>query len=228
MSEPKKIIILGVGGNCIDILDTINDINESLRELPYVVKGFLDDDETKWGKDIQGIKVLGGLETAHKYPDNFFINGIVSPSYFYKKEDLIAKTHLSIEKFETIVHPSAHVSKLSQLGQGTVVFQHVTVNSGVKIGHHVMVLPNSVISHDCIIDDYATIASGVCVSGNVKIGRSCYIGSNSSIKENVVIHDNSLIGMGSVVLNDVPEKSIFAGLPAKFIRPIDQGKKGGE
>jgi len=228
MNISKKVIILGVGGNCVDILDIINDINASLGESLYIVAGFLDDDESKWGRDIHGIKVLGGLDTASRYSDCFYINGIVSPSCFDQKKVILAKTRLENEKFITIIHPSAHVSKLAQLGLGTVIFQNVTVNSGVKIGVHVLVLPNSVISHDVIIDDYATIASGVCVSGNVRVGKFCYLGSNSSIKENIVIGDSSLIGMGSVVLDDVASKSIFAGNPAKMLKSLDQVKKGEE
>ena len=32
MKETKKVIIFGTGGNSVDILDTINDINLSLKE----------------------------------------------------------------------------------------------------------------------------------------------------------------------------------------------------
>ena len=46
----KQIIILGTGGNCIDILDTINDINARLSSKKYECIGFLDDNEKKWGE----------------------------------------------------------------------------------------------------------------------------------------------------------------------------------
>jgi len=60
----KKIVILGIGGNCIDILDTINEINRAGNKQKYKCVGFLDDNKNKWNKTIYGIKVLGPLDYA--------------------------------------------------------------------------------------------------------------------------------------------------------------------
>jgi sugar O-acyltransferase (sialic acid O-acetyltransferase NeuD family) len=215
----KSIIILGTGGNCIDILDTINEIN--LIEKKYRVIGFLDDDKTKWGTNIYDIKVLGGLDSAIKYGHAFFINGIGSPNNFWEKEKIINKTGLGIDRFETIIHPKASVSKFSIIGKGTVILQQVTIASNVKIGNHVIVLANSVINHDDKIEDFVSIASGVCITGGVSLEKSCYIDSGSTIIGNIKIGKNSLVGMGSVVLKDVIAKSIVVGNPAKFLRSIN-------
>jgi len=214
----KKIIIFGTGGNCIDILDTINEIN--LIENRYKVVGFLDDDKSKWGTKLYGIEVLGGLESAIRYIDTFFVNGIGSPNNFWKKESIINKTGINIDRFETIIHPTASISKLSIIGKGAVILQNVTIASNVKIGNHVIILPNSVINHDDRVDDFVSIASGVCVAGGVYLQKSCYIGSGSTIIGNIKIGENSLIGMGSVVLKDVKNSSIVVGNPARFLRNI--------
>ena len=50
----KKIIILGVGGNCIDILDTVISINEKEDREVYSCMGFLDDDKETWEKLYKG------------------------------------------------------------------------------------------------------------------------------------------------------------------------------
>jgi sugar O-acyltransferase (sialic acid O-acetyltransferase NeuD family) len=213
----RQIVILGTGGNCIDILDTINDINAI--QLKYECVGFLDDNPDHWGQRIAGLPILGPLPTAKDLPPSYFIvNGIGSPQNFWKQESIIAKTKVGIERFETIIHPTAHVSKMANIGRGTVIFQNVTITSNVKIGDHVIILPNTVISHDDIIGDYSCIAGGVCISGLVTIGKSCYIGTNSSIKQNVSIGDFSLVGMNSAVLHDVPENNVVVGNPAKFLR----------
>ena len=180
--------------------------------------GFLDDNLSLKQKIICGIKVLGPLQLAERYPDACFVNGIGSPFNFWKKEEIIRKSRIPLERFEAIIHPSANVSKTARIGYGTVIFQNVTINSNVKIGHHVVVLPNSVISHDGIIENYTCIAAGVAISGKVKIGSLCYLGANSSIRGGLSVQKNSLIGMGSVVLTDVPENSVFVGNPAKFLR----------
>jgi sugar O-acyltransferase (sialic acid O-acetyltransferase NeuD family) len=214
----KKIIILGTGGNCIDILDTINCINDSKRVSSYECVGFLDDNQQNWGKEHFGVPVLGPLNSAQEYPDHFFINGIGSPLNFWKKKEIISKTNLPGERFETIIHPTASVSSMASLGYGVVVFQNVTITSNVKIGNHVIVLPNCVISHDDVLGDYTCIAGGVCISGGVTVGHSCYLGTNSAIIGNVNIGNYCLIGMGSIVLEKIADNLVVVGNPARFLR----------
>jgi sugar O-acyltransferase (sialic acid O-acetyltransferase NeuD family) len=214
----KKILVIGTGGNSIDILDCLNEINEARGETIYECLGFLDDDKNKWGKRLFGIPVLGPLTEGEKYKDCFFISGIGSPTSFLNKRSIIDTLKISIEKFETIVHPTASVSKMAKLGYGSVVFQQVTVTSGVHIGSHVVILPSTVVSHDDDIGDYTCIAGGVCISGDVRVGESCYIGTNATIRNGLIIGNRCLIGMGSVVLHDVPDDSVVVGNPARLLR----------
>lgn len=221
MSAAKELIILGTGGNCIDVLDTVLDLNDALSSPVYTCVGFLDDDQAKWASALQGLPVLGPIAAAVDYPKASFVNGIGSVTSFIAKESIIQRSGVEPERFITLVHPTASVSRMASLDHGTVVFQHVTVTSGAKLGKHVIVLPNSVISHDDVIGDYTCIAGAVAVSGNVTVGKSCYLGTNSCIMEGLTIGDRCLIGMGSIVRHDVQAGSVVAGNPARFLRWID-------
>ncbi len=214
----KKIIILGTGGNCLDILDTLNDINEARRQREYECVGFLDDDPQTWNQQLNGVLVLGALDTARQYPDCYLVNGIGSVRNFWAKREIIARTCAPRERFETIIHPTASISRTARLGCGVVVFPHVTIASHAVIDDHVIILPSSVISHDDRIGDYTCITSGVCISGGVVIGQACYLGTNASINSNIQIEDHCLVGMGSVVLSNVAANSVVVGNPARFLR----------
>lgn len=216
-----KVIIFGVGGNCIDILDSLYALNEARGTTAYECVGFLDDAEANWGRSIHGVEVLGALTNAKDHSDCMFINGIGSPSNFWRKSSIIARCGVSLDRFETIVHPSASVSRMSSLGRGVVVFQNVTIASNVTVGHHVTILPNSVLSHDVVIGNYTCIAGGTCISGGVLVGHSCYLGTNCSVVGNIRIGDYCQIGMGSVVLNNVPDKNVMVGNPAHFLKTIE-------
>ena len=222
MASPKKLIILGTGGNCVDILDAVNERNAYSKIPQYECIGFLDDDQQQWGKEIWGVQVLGPLESAPKYPDAYFVNGIGSERNFWKKAAIIAKTRVPLDRFETIVHPTASVSRMATLGKGVVVLQHVTIANQASIGNHVIILPNSVISHDVIIADYSCITGGVCISGLVTMGRNCYLGTKSSIIGGVKIGNSCLIGMGAVIRHNVPENSVMVGNPAKLLRKVQE------
>jgi len=213
-----RLVILGTAGNSIDILDLLESLHEQDRNGSYECVGFLDDAPELHRTQIRGIPILGPLAAARELPDCMFVNGIGSPNTFTKKAEIISRAGVPTDRFVTIVHPSASVSRTALLGRGTVIFPNVTIASNVRIGDHVIILSNSVINHDASIGDCVCITSGVCVSGGVTIGRSTYLGSNCSIIEQIAIGERCLVGMGSVVLNRVADNSIVVGNPARFLR----------
>ncbi len=64
---------------------------------------------------------------------------------------------------------------------------------------------------------YPADAAAVVVSENV------FIGARSIICKGVTIGRNAVIGAGSVVTRSVPENSVFAGVPAVFVRDLAIG-----
>lgn len=218
MTSAKKIIIIGAGGTSRDILDTINDINEHSGKTVFECLGFLDDDPLLHGKKLLGATVLGSMDKGKEYSDSFFVLGIGHVKNIFVKEDLMKRLNASLERFVTIIHPTADISKTAKIGIGSVLLRGVVVMSGVVIGNHVVIHPQAVISHDANIGDLSFIAPGASVGGSVKIGKNCFIGSNSCSREYLSIGDFSIIGMGSVILNDVPAESVYVGNPGKFVK----------
>ena len=51
------------------------------------------------------------------------------------------------------------------------------------------------------------------------IGNDVWIGDNVMIKAGITIGDGVVIGMGSVVTKDIPSYQIWAGNPARMIKP---------
>jgi len=54
----------------------------------------------------------------------------------------------------------------------------------------------------------------------IYIGKGVWIASRAIILAGVVIGDYSVIGAGSVVTRSVPERQLWAGNPAKFIKNL--------
>ncbi|MBI4336272.1 MAG: NeuD/PglB/VioB family sugar acetyltransferase [Chloroflexi bacterium] len=223
MSEVRRVIILGLAGNAVDVLDIVHEVNATSPSSRYVCVGILDDDRALWGRDVHGVAVLGPLESARDHPQCYFVNCIGSPSNFWKKDAIIAKSGVPLERFATLVHPRASVSHLAQLGAGAVVFANATVSATARVGNHVFVRPNAVVSHDNVIGDYTIVASGVCLAGGVRVGRLCFLGLNSTVVGNVTIGEYCLVGMGGLVRADVPPHSFVVGQPARLVGHIPPG-----
>jgi len=88
----------------------------------------------------------------------------------------------------------------------TIIADNVKIDDLVQIGHN------------STIDDNSLIMAGSIICGGAFVGKRCWIAPNSTIKEKVRVNDNVKIGLGSVVIRDVPEKSTWAGNPAKEIK----------
>jgi acetyltransferase-like isoleucine patch superfamily enzyme len=54
----------------------------------------------------------------------------------------------------------------------------------------------------------------------ITVGDGCWIGGSTIILHGVHIGAGSVIAAGSVVIHDVPKNTLFAGVPAKFVRNL--------
>lgn len=58
--------------------------------------------------------------------------------------------------------------------------------------------------------------------GRIKIGNNTFIGKGTILMPGVSIGSNCIIGSLSVVSSSIPDNSVYAGIPAKFICSIDK------
>jgi sugar O-acyltransferase (sialic acid O-acetyltransferase NeuD family) len=210
----QDVLILGAGGTGGDVLDWFEEL--AAQGLGYCPNGFLDDDERKWGTKVKSLPVLGPISSALEYPGARFVDALGSPSNFARRPDLLS--FIPEDRFLTLVHPRAHLSRTVQIGSGSLVYPHVAATSGVRIGNHVTLLANVVVNHDTVVGDYSIVASAASLSGGVRIGTCCYIGAGSHLIQRAVVGNGSLVGMGSVVIRDVPPRTVVVGNPARVLR----------
>lgn len=92
----------------------------------------------------------------------------------------------------------------------------------IEIGNNVELAPNVILlTHDNSLKRFC----GIAKLGKIIIGNNVFIGANSVILPNVTIGSNVIIGAGSVVSKDVPDNTVYAGNPARFVRSIEEIKE---
>lgn len=216
--DARDLVILGGGGTAKDVLSIVNDIRSNGPR--HEVVGILDDNPALEGQAVCDVPVLGPLDRAKSLDDVFFVNCLGSPRNYWKREAILSTLGLPTERFATLVHPTAAVSTSSIVGHGVVLYPHVVVMAGVRIGDHVTVLANTVMNHDVVVEDFCIITSGVNLSGGVRLQRGSYIGAGASLIQYCTVGEWALVGLGSAVVRDVPPWTVVAGRPARFVRKV--------
>lgn len=191
------------------------------REV-YDVIGFLDDDPSLARTNIEGVPVLGPIAVAAAHGSAQFLvcagrgsarEGIVSR---------LAALGVCPSRYATIVHKSVEAPEGCVMGAGSIVLAGVVMTTAVTLGEHVVVMPNATLTHDCALEDYATVCAGVALGGTVVIGRGAYIGMNASVRERTVVGGGATLAMGAVLLHDLPAGETWAGAPARRMSARDE------
>jgi sugar O-acyltransferase (sialic acid O-acetyltransferase NeuD family) len=215
------VILLGYGGNVVDVIDIIDDINDA-EGRKYEVLGFMDNRDELQGKELNGFPMLGRFADAGRfvehYPDVRFTTWISRVDTYHRRPEMIASLGIPHERFLTLIHPTTYVSRRAKIGRGVLLYQNCTVANSAMIGDHVVVLQQTNISHDCILSDYAVVTASVTVASEAKLGRNCYLGTGCLMLPGVTIGEGSLVGLGSVVLRDVEPYKVVVGNPARVLR----------
>jgi acetyltransferase-like isoleucine patch superfamily enzyme len=71
------------------------------------------------------------------------------------------------------------------------------------------------VGHDVKIGDCNVFNPTVNISGGVHVKNNVLIGTGAQILQNLSICDESIVGAGAVVVKNIKETGIYAGIPAR-------------
>lgn len=124
----------------------------------------------------------------------------------------------------TVVHPTAFVARDATIGSGCIVLAGAVVSNGCTMGRGVLLGTHSSLDHDCVVDDYASLAPGVTTGGTVRIGRASALGVGANVVHRISIGADTVIGAGALVLDDIPDRVVAYGVPARVAREREPGE----
>jgi acetyltransferase EpsM len=119
--------------------------------------------------------------------------------------------------FATLVHPTAHVSRSSSLGAGTLAGAGVIVGAHTRIGRHVILNRGVLVGHHTTIGDHVSLLPGANVAGNCDVGAGAFVGMGALVLDNVTVGPDAIVAAGSVVTRDVPTAAQVMGVPARVV-----------
>jgi len=121
-------------------------------------------------------------------------------------------------------------------GEGSSVYDAALIIGDIEVGEHTWIGPFTVLdgSGGLSIGSHCSISSAVQIYSHdtvarsltggkapartapVRIGDRCYIGPQAIISAGVTIGNECVIGAGALVKNDIPDRSIAFGTPARI------------
>lgn len=214
----QSLIFLGATA-VPEVAELVRDINAERdgHDPAFEMIGILDDNPDLAGTSIEGLAVLGPLESVSDYPDAHFVFCVGSHHTRILRYEILRRLGLPDERYATLVHPRAKVYRSASLGVGSILHCGSVVGNGTHVGRWVVVLWNSVIGAANTVGDGALIASNVTTNAGAKIGSFSFIGAASAVADGVEVGPGAMLGMGGLALRDIPVGAFQFGSPSKII-----------
>ncbi len=222
-AAPRRLVIFGASNIVSDLFEC------ALANGVVPVKVVLHLPESSGARDIPLAARVAALKNLCDPPqmemlddfrpeaDELYLLGPTTPTRANLAAELDQRFGL---RYHTLIHPTAYVSPLAQLGQGVFVGANSVIGSGAQLGDHVFVNRGVTIGHDTHIGSFSRIQPGANLGGLSRIGRGVTVAISATLLERLVIGDGAFVGAGAVVTEDVPEGVLVLGIPAKIKKAL--------
>ena len=123
------------------------------------------------------------------------------------------------------------VGRLNGVLNGLEISPHATIGAGVVFHHRrVVVGKDTVIGQGAHL--FANVNFGLRAGGYPTLGDGVTVFANCVVTGAITVGEGAVVGPNSVVLSDVPPRTVVAGSPARVIRtrsePTDPAVQFGE
>jgi len=210
----EKIIVVGSSGHAKVVIDIIE------KERRFTIIGLTDPFKQPY-IEVLGYKILGGQREIPRLIDKFGIDGAIIAIGNNWNRYLVfneIKQCCPDLKFVTGVHPFSHVGREVSIGDGSVIMPGAVINNGAKIGRFCIVNTAASIDHECVLEDFTSVAPGATLGGGVKVGKHSTISLGAKVIDKISIAEHVVVGAGAVVVNNLPDRVVAYGSPARIIR----------
>lgn len=191
-----------------------------LQEAGVEVVGFIDDNPDLQGATIKSVPVLGTVASLETLKNSHNAEAVYCPignnklrvKFLQYAKELGYKT-------PNYIHPSVIISPNVNIGEGVYILLGSSVMPYTTIKDYVMISMNVGLAHHSILEEGVFLSTGCNFGASIHAKKYAYCGISSTIMTGIKeLGEDCLIGAGAVVIRDVPDRAVVAGVPAKVIK----------
>lgn len=184
-----------------------------------VVYGFLDDNKTLHGKEVDNASVLGSTD------DEGYLKLIGKKCEAFvaiddnKVRKNLVKMVQEVRHMQPVnaIHKSAIIPTSGSIGHGNFIDVGVSIGAGASIANHCLLHTNAIIGAEATLGNFVQIGAGSIINPGVVIEDEAFIGSGVTVVSGVTIGKGARIGAGSVVITAVKAGETVFGNPAQKV-----------
>lgn len=191
-----------------------------LREAGIEIVGFVDDNPDLQETFVKGMPVLGRITDLEHLKDELKVEAVYCP---------IGKNKLRVKFLEyakslgyktpCFIHSSVIMHSSVAIGEGVYILLGAKIMPYTVIDDYVMVSMNALIAHHNHLKKGTFISTGVNFGASITAHENAYIGIGATIMTGIHnLGKDCVVGAGAVVIRDVPDNAVVAGVPAKIIK----------
>jgi len=221
-NAPEMLIVVGAGRfGMTEVMWVAEEMNTAAKQSglpePWNIVGYADDDPAKQGISRGRYRVHGNIEQTARMFAERSVRFIVAVGDNHARESLAMKAESFGWSPATLIHPSSVVAEEATIGAGTYIAPGCVVSPCARLGRYVLLNMQSLVAHDCWLDDYVQVSPGAKINGECNIGKYASLGSNATIMPRTEIGPRAVVGPSSCVIQDVAPGDSVLGCPAKVI-----------
>ena len=137
---------------------------------------------------------------------------------------------LDLKGVNARIEPGAIIRDRVSIGDNAVIMMGAVINIGAVIGEGTMIDMGTILGGRATVGKHCHIGAGTVLAGVVEpasatpviIDDDVMIGANAVVLEGVHVGKSAVVAAGAVVVEDVPEGAVVAGVPARVIKQRDE------
>lgn len=191
-----------------------------LQEAGIEVVGFIDDNPTIQGANVKGVPVLGTISSLETLKTTHGVEAVYCPIGNNKlRVKFLQYAKEMGYKTPNYIHPSVNISPNVTIGEGVYILLGSSVMPYTTIKDYVMISMNVGLAHHSVLEEGVFLSTGCNFGASIVAKKFAYCGISSTIMTGIhELGEDCLIGAGAVVIRDVPDGAVVAGVPAKVIK----------